>query len=85
MARKLIWVWVGGGGGGVVSEIHVSQRRKIHSLSRHSLLIWIILPAMIMIWMIFLAFLLSSKETCREYAWFLREEPGLVVHFTIFN
>ena len=42
---------------------------------------------MIMIWMIFLAFLLSSKATSGEYAWFLFQgsEPGLVVHFTIFN
>jgi len=40
---------------------------------------------MIMISMIFLAFLLSSKATSGEYAWFLREEQGLVVHFIIFS
>lgn len=42
---------------------------------------------MIMIWMIFLAFLPSSKATSGEYAWFLFQgsEPGLVVHFIIFN
>ena len=71
----------------MVSEIHVSQRPKIHSWSHHSLLIEIILPAMIMIWMIFLAFLLSSKATSGEYAWFLFQgsEPGLVVNFIVFN